>query len=116
MRLTSTGVGDSGYEAVYDDRILIVFGKAIDAKTVNHRMDEIYHILFVRKSISDNDKGTFRFVNNRVYFRYKYDVSEGELDQIIEERHRRNQQKLYSMAEIFMSAGKDWLYGKLKTE
>ena len=116
MRLTSMGVGEEGYQAVYDDRLVIIFGETVDAKTVNHRMDEVHHILFVQKKISDTDKGTFRFRKNVTYFRYKYDVSEEELEKINLDRRRRNQQKLYSMAEIFLSTGKDWFEGNLTTE
>lgn len=116
MRLTSLGIDDRGYEAVYDDRIVIYFGQNVDAKTVYHRMDEIYYILFDRKKISDTDKGEFRFSKNRVFFRYKYDVSDEELENMYQDRRNRKRKQLYSMAEIFMATGRDWFNGKLKTE
>ena len=116
MRLTSVGIGNRGYEAVYDDRIVIFLGTNIDARTVSHYLDEVHYIIFDQKKISETYKGEFRFSKNRVFFRYKYDVSEEDLENIYKDRRARNQKKLYTMAEIFMSTGKDWLNGRLKTE
>ena len=116
MRMTSVGISGRGYEADYDGRISLIFGDETDRRTIFHHLDEIYDIIFVQKAISETDKGEFRFSKGSIYFRRKYDVSEEELQSIDQQKRQRNQKKLYEMAEIFMSVGKDWFNGKLKTE
>ena len=116
MRLTSVTYGNRGYEAVYDGRIVIVFGKEIDAKTVSHRLDEVHALIFDKGYIDDNEMGEIKFSSNKVYFRQAYEVSEEEVQRIHEQRHKTNREQLYSMAEIFMTAGDDWVSGKIKTE
>lgn len=116
MKLTSISYGERGYEAEYDKRIVVIFGKETDEKTVVHRMEELHALIFDNGYIAENDMGEVRFNKNRVYFRHAYEVSEEELEKIREERRKTNRDRLYSMAEIFMNTGFDWYEGRLETE
>lgn len=116
MKLTSISYGERGYEAEYDKRIVVIFGKETDEKTVVHRMEELHSLIFDNGYIAENDMGEVRFNKNRVYFRHAYEVSEEELEKIREERRKTNRDRLYSMAEIFMNTGFDWYEGRLETE
>lgn len=116
MKLTSISYGERGYEAEYDKRIVVIFGKETDEKTVVHRMEELHALIFDNGYIAENDMGEVRFNKKRVYFRHAYEVSEEELEKIREERRKTNRDRLYSMAEIFMNTGFDWYEGRLETE
>ncbi len=116
MKLTSISYGERGYEAEYDKRIVVIFGKETDEKTVVHRMEELHALIFDNGYIAENDMGEVRFNKKRVYFRHAYEVSEEELEKIREERRKTNRDRLYSMAEFFMNTGFDWYEGRLETE
>ena len=116
MKLTSLKHSDRGYEAVYDKRINVVFGEEIDAKTISNRLKELYTLIHKEGYISETDRGEIKFSKNNVYFRREYEVSEEEVERIREERRKTNRDRLYEIAEIFMTTGEDWFNGKLVTE
>ena len=116
MKLTAITYGNRGYEAEYDGRIVIIFGRDIDEKTVIHRMEEVHALIFDNGYIAESDKGEIKFNNSHVYFRPSYEVSEEELEVILEQRREKNRSRLCEMAEIFMTTGDDWINGRIKTE
>ena len=116
MKLTAIKYGDRDYEAVYDNRITVIFGKEIDAKTIAFRLKEMYALIHEEGYISENSRGELRFSKNNVFFRPEYEVSEEEVERIREERRKTNRDRLYEIAEIFMTTGEDWFNGKLVTE
>ena len=116
MKLTAIKYGDRDYEAVYDNRITVIFGKEIDAKTIAFRLKEMYALIHEEGYISENSRGELRFSKNNVFFRPEYEVSEEEVERIREQRRETNRKRLYELAEIFMTTGDDWFKGKIKIE
>ena len=116
MKLTAIKYGDRDYEAVYDNRITVIFGKEIDAKTIAFRLKEMYALIHEEGYISENSRGELRFSKNNVFFRPEYEVSEEEVERIREQRRETNRKRLYDLAEIFMTTGDDWFKGKIKIE
>ena len=116
MNLTSISYGNQGYVAEYDKRITIRFGREIDEKTVYNRMQEVHALIFDKGYVNESDSGEIRFNKSSVYFRPSFEVSEEEIQRIKEQRRETNREQLVEMAEMFMTAGKDWLNGSLVTE
>ena len=116
MKLTAMKYGDRGYEAVYDKRITVIFGKEIDAKTIAFHLKEMYALIYEEGFLSETSRGELKFSKNNVFFRPEYEISEEEVERIREQRRETNRRRLYELAEIFMTTGDDWFKGKIKTE
>ena len=116
MKLSSISFSGRGYEADYDGRITIVFGKEIDAKTISHRLDEVHALIFDKGYIAENEMGEIKFNGSSVYFRQAYEVSEEDVQRIHEQRRENNRKQLFEMAEIFMKTGDDWVNGGIQME
>lgn len=116
MKLTAMKYGDRGYEAVYDKRITVIFGKEIDAKTIAFHLKEMYALIYEEGFLSETRRGELKFSKNNVFFRPEYEISEEEVERIREQRRETNRRRLYELAEIFMTTGDDWFKGKIKTE
>ncbi len=116
MNLTSVSFGDRGYEAEYDGRLVIIFGREIDQKTVLHRMKEVHALIFDKGYIGENDMGEVCFNKQYTHFRQSYKISEEETEQVRRERREANRERLVKMAEVFVATGLDWYNGKIKTE
>lgn len=116
MRLTAIKYGEREYEAEFDKRMNLIFGKEIDEKTVAHRLEELHALIYEKGYIAEDEKGEVNFSSNKVFFRREYEISEEEIDRIHEERRQTNRRQLYEIAEIFMTAGDVWYNGRLKTE
>ena len=116
MRLTAISYGKRGYEAEFDKRIKIIFGKELDPNAVVFRVKEVHSLIYDEGYINEDAKGEIKFNGNNIFFRPEYQISDEEIELIHEERRRTNRKQLYQMAEVFMATGEDWLNGNLKNE
>lgn len=116
MRLTEIRLDQAGYEVRYDDRIRIIFGETVDQKTVTHRFHEVHTLIFDEKLIGEDSRGEIRFYKQKTFFRPEYEVSEEDLERIEQERLESNRKRLIKIGEIFVTTGKNWYKGVLKTE
>ena len=117
MKLTSITFDTvKGYDAVYDGRLRIFLGENLNQKMVNHRMHEVYALIFVEKYIPEDGRGEIKFYKQNVYFRPEYSITEEELQKLNEQRMESNRRNLMKIGEIFMTTGDEWFKGKLVTE
>lgn len=115
LKLSAIRTGKRGYEAEYDGRLRIIVGDTADEQTVKKYMKAFRHILSIN-GVNDEDSGEISFFGNEISFIPDFEISEEDMNEILQQRWETKVKSLLKMGGFFMDAGNNWKGGRLETK